>query len=142
MSKIKPLDFVRPVPHIKKDLIIVINADGIKCDNTERFVDDSKCIGIVTEVSKNGDCSVSWVGNSPIKCAWWSEKELEVVDNLPNLLSRNMAHPFGVNQMNADDVFPINKENNDIQKAADNFKELRKAVERQLKQINNDNEQN
>lgn len=107
MSKIKSLDFVRPVPRKESEATIVIQAGCIKYDNAERFVDDSKCVGIVTEVSKNGDCSVSWIGNSPIKCAWWSEKELEVVDNLPNLLSRNMAHPFGSNKDMPDKIFPI-----------------------------------
>lgn len=107
--KFKPLDFVRPLPVEEEKATIVINAGGMTFDNSKQLVDNSKCVGIVTEVSSNGYCSVSWVGNSPIKSAWWSENELEVVDNLPNLLSRNMAHPFGTNGNVPDKVFPINK---------------------------------
>lgn len=111
--KIKPLDFVRPVSYIGSAPIININTGEIKYSNTEGFIDDSKFIGIVTEVS-NGYFSVSWIGKYQIKCAWWSEEELEVVDNLLNLLPRDMTHPFGSNKDMPDKIFPItNNQNNE-----------------------------
>jgi len=27
--------------------------------------------------------------------AWWHEDEIEIIDNLPDLLSRELKHPFG-----------------------------------------------
>jgi hypothetical protein len=29
------------------------------------------------------------------KNSWWSENEFEIIDNLPDLLSRKLSHPFG-----------------------------------------------
>ena len=136
--RIKPLDFVRPIPGIEKIGTIFKNG---KLNNVYKEYDNSKCVGIVKE-STGSRCSVIWIGNDPIKCAWWDVSELEIIDNLPNLLSRTMCHPSAANQDVANDVFPINKESNITQEAANNLKEICKAVEKQGKQINNSNEQN
>lgn len=53
--------------------------------------------GMVSEVTKrDGSASVSWIYFvTPEKTAWWSEKELTVVNNLPNVLAQNLVHPMG-----------------------------------------------
>lgn len=67
--------------------------------------------GIITEVGGSG-ISIDFIGPSNgEKNAWWVRGELEVIDNLPNVLARNMAHPFGSNKRTVDTFFPIdNKE--------------------------------
>lgn len=58
----------------------------------------SGAVGMITEGS--GSFSIRWLGSHNIKSAWWSPDEgLEVIDNLPNFLARNMAHPFDNNKM-------------------------------------------
>lgn len=66
-------------------------------------------IGIITEVSvcqginiesgadeKFYSASVSFLNTfKGEKSAWWHEEECEVIDSLPDLLSRNLTHPFG-----------------------------------------------
>lgn len=61
-------------------------------------------IGIITETKNNQTHSVSWIGGSlnGLRTAWWKEEELDLIDNLPNLLCREMAHPFGNNKNSAD----------------------------------------
>lgn len=42
------------------------------------------------------------------KTAWWSENELTVIDSIPNLLSRVMAHPFSNHSQESVDIqFPL-----------------------------------
>ena len=74
---IKPLDFVR----------INSNCDMYSCDN-------EKYVGLVI-----GE------GNKHLHNAWWSQDELIKIDSLPNLLAREMAHPFGQNREKADDFY-------------------------------------
>lgn len=82
----KPLDFVRP-----KDQ------------------KDFKCVGIVIETNSERG-SVAWLGkeHKGLKTAWWSKDELDIIDNLPRVLSNNLAHPFGCNTSQGDNYFPIN----------------------------------
>lgn len=59
-------------------------------------------IGMITEVyiDANGTYSASIEFLKPItneKTAWWDEDEFEIIDNLPDLLSRNLCHPMGNN---------------------------------------------
>lgn len=85
----KPLDFVK-----------------IKTDDKEV----SSAIGIITECNTTS-ASVEWIGDSTklgLKTAWWFENELEVVDNLPRIISNSMAHPFGSNKKQGDYFFPKN----------------------------------
>lgn len=37
--------------------------------------------------------------------AWWYEEELQVIDSLPHLLARELAHPFGRGLEMADKFF-------------------------------------
>lgn len=42
------------------------------------------------------------------KNSWWYENEgLEVIDNLPSLLARNIVHPYGSGKKPAIDTYPI-----------------------------------
>lgn len=89
----RPLDFVSPVDH-------------------------PDCIGIVTEVTSNMysentylySASVTWLGNIPkskgLKSAWWLETSLILVDSLPRILLKTMAHPFGHGAKYIDKAFP------------------------------------
>lgn len=82
MSKFKPLQFVRPLA-------------------------EPRAVGIIKEISKH-TCSVSWIGNNyNQKSAWWSEPELEVIDSLPRILSRTMAHPFGTGETHVNEAYPL-----------------------------------
>lgn len=88
-------------------------------------------IGMITEVSRSTgtdsetfksvkyfQCSVSWLLTmTENKCAWWSESELEVIDSLPDLLSRNLSHPFG-----SGSVQPFRKRVRIVSIAEDAFK--------------------
>ncbi len=70
--------------------------------------DNEKYVGLVTEVDGiGGSCSVEWLGegNKHLHNAWWSQDELIKIDSLPNLLAREMAHPFGQNREKADDFY-------------------------------------
>ena len=71
-------------------------------------------VGLVTEVgefiSKGGkvyQASIEWIGKTHGKTAWWQEQELEIIDNLPNLLSRELRHPFSSNKKYEENIFPI-----------------------------------
>ena len=58
----------------------------------------------------NRSASVSFIGGGhPTKerNAWWRSGDLEIVDNLPQLLSREMSHPFGNGHLVAKTSFPI-----------------------------------
>ena len=86
---IKPLDFVHPVGQPQK-------------------------VGLITEVGSfnNGaeeiwQASIAWVGSKESKVAWWLENEVIVIDSLPNVLTRKLAHPFGNNQDKANKFYPI-----------------------------------
>jgi len=89
VSPIKPLDFVRPKG-------------------------DTSAIGIITEISSfmttEGVCyqaSIQWIGGSDkLHNAWWTENEIEVIDNLPVLLSKSLSHPFGNGEEYVDDCYP------------------------------------
>lgn len=56
-------------------------------------------IGMITEVSvSQGEhtASIEFLETfQGEKSAWWHKDEFEIIDNLPNLLSRELAHPFG-----------------------------------------------
>ena len=72
---IKPLDFVRPKGvRGKGDPVVIID--------------------------QNRKCSIEWLGegNKHLHNAWWKPEELQKEDSLPNLLAREMAHPFGQNR--------------------------------------------
>ena len=40
--------------------------------------------------------------------AWWQEHELSLIDSLPQILARNLIHPFGNNKQTAINSFPLN----------------------------------
>jgi len=56
-------------------------------------------VGMITEVSTSGNvlsASVEFLGTfKGEKSAWWYEDEFEIIDNLPDLISRELKHPFG-----------------------------------------------
>lgn len=90
LCPIKPLDFVRPKERVNK-------------------------VGMITELSSfiNGkneiyyQASIEWIGGSDgLKTAWWGMNEIEVIDNLPRLLSRELAHPFGNGKQYVDSCYP------------------------------------
>lgn len=62
---------------------------------------------LVNEVTEGG-VSITFIGESKgEKNAWWNPAQLKVVDNLPNLLARKIAHPFGDGRKYVDTYFPI-----------------------------------
>lgn len=67
---------------------------------------------IIQEVSESG-ASIEFIGEVPKfnreKSAWWDVEELQIIDNLPNLLARTMAHPFGTGHAVCNTHFPITK---------------------------------
>lgn len=69
-------------------------------------------IAIITETNDGGNkASIKYIGKTPRngKSAWWSEKELEVVDSLPRFLAENLSHPFGSGKQDVERFFS-NKE--------------------------------
>ncbi len=53
-------------------------------------------MALVTEVNSSGDSSIIFLEEGIYeKSAWWSYKELEIINTLPNLLAKGLAHPFG-----------------------------------------------
>lgn len=60
-------------------------------------------IGMITEVSLHGEektASIEFIKTlEATKTAWWHEDEFEIIDNLPDLLSRQLAHPMGTNSL-------------------------------------------
>jgi len=60
-------------------------------------------IGMITEVSTTQgrrSASISFLGTfEDEKYAWWGKDEFEIIDNLPDLLSRNLKHPLGINSL-------------------------------------------
>ena len=71
-------------------------------------------VGLITEVSEfisDGkpvyQASIEWFGKTMNKTAWWEEQSLTVIDNLPNVLSRELRHPFSSGKHYEDDIFPI-----------------------------------
>lgn len=69
-------------------------------------------IAIITETNLNGkEASIDYInGLNPSQehNAWWLEEELKVIDSLPNLLARSMAHPFGCGGTDVETFFKIN----------------------------------
>lgn len=63
----------------------------------------------VNEVDGRTDASISYIGGgnpTKEKNAWWREDELQVIDNFPQLVSREMAHPMGKGKEYAEKAFP------------------------------------
>ena len=56
-------------------------------------------IGMITEVSTSQgilSASIEFLGGfEGEKSAWWDADEFDVIDNLPDLLSRELSHPMG-----------------------------------------------
>ena len=105
---IKPLDFVRPKGNYPDGMKIIISSGGISTQTVKGDPYPDRYVGLVTEVSNDGSCSVEWLGNGNrfLKTAWWSQEELVKEDSLPNLLAREMAHPFGNNANQVDKYYP------------------------------------
>ncbi len=112
-NTIKPLDFVRVKKNIAENLpTVVLKLSKPVQQATIKYeirnVDpEQKNVGLVTEVNREGGISIEWIGKAGLKNAWWNPDELEIVDSLPNLLVREMAHPFGNNKSSASEYYPI-----------------------------------
>lgn len=96
---IKPLDFVKAKPFTEQNVKLTIDTK-FDCVTSHEFVNVEKnpnSVGIVTEINGSGCLSVEWIGENKdnLKNAWWEQEDLIKIDNLPNILARNMAHPFG-----------------------------------------------
>lgn len=56
-------------------------------------------IGIIVETNNGGtQASVDFIrgcDENGDKSAWWTIKELEIIDSLPRILASAMCHPFG-----------------------------------------------
>lgn len=64
-------------------------------------------IALVMEIRGN-DVSIEYIGESKgEKNAWWVSNQLKVIDSLPNLLARKMAHPFSHGRESVNTFFPI-----------------------------------
>ena len=60
-------------------------------------------VGMITEVSTSGNrlsASIEFLGTfKGEKTAWWDKSEFDIIDNLPDLLSRELKHPFGTGSL-------------------------------------------
>lgn len=88
---IRPMDFVRLV-HV---------------DDMNATSDAKEHIGLVREVSRDGQASVMWIGDTYSMIAWFNTEDLETVDNLANLLTRGMANFYGDGEESANKFYPI-----------------------------------
>lgn len=88
---IRPMDFVR-LTNIDKSNVIK---------------DIKNHIGLVKEISPLKRISVIWIGNTYSKSAWFSSGEVETVDNLANLLARELAIFREDGKDNANKFYPI-----------------------------------
>lgn len=122
MNKIKPLDFVRVKKDLSKRKMTVISSKlekgvfDLKFKDSQELVDETQYhMGLVTEVSDRGAASIIWIGSTGLHNAWWNPEDLEVVDNLPNVLTRELAHPMGGNGRKANTFFPVNSESVEVE---------------------------
>lgn len=105
---IRPLDFVRPKGNKPNNMDVIISEKGVSYIETKGEPYSDRYVGLVTEISDDGRCSVEWLGNGNrfLKSAWWKQEELLKEDSLPNLLAREMVHPFGNNSKLVDNFYP------------------------------------
>lgn len=89
---IRPMDFVR-----------LTNIDELNV-----IKDTKNHIGLVKEVSRDGEMSIIWIGETYSKLAWFKSSELEVVDNLVNILTCGLANFRGDGKESADKFYPMN----------------------------------
>lgn len=70
-------------------------------------------IALVVEVAGDGCASINYLAGSARTGehnAWWCSGDgLVVLDSLPHLLAKAMAHPFGSNGQQADWFFPVGR---------------------------------
>lgn len=53
-------------------------------------------IGLVKEISARGTLSVCWLSkHTGLYSAWWSQDDLEYVNNLAVVLATELCHPMG-----------------------------------------------
>lgn len=67
-------------------------------------------LAIVQEISSDGSIAIEFIGASNAaneKNAWWDDGELTVIDSIPWILSRTMAHPFGDGHKQAKRIFGV-----------------------------------
>lgn len=88
----KPLDFVKT----PKGGIAIITEKNLSNNYT-----DGKTRGTYSLTYLNG-CNASREHN-----AWWDEEDLTLLDSLPQLLARNLCHPFGQGKQPAIDSYPL-----------------------------------
>lgn len=88
---IRPMDFVR--------LTDIDELNVIK--------DTKNHIGLVKEVSRDGEMSIIWIGGTYSKLAWFKSSELEVVDNLVSILTCGLANFRGDGKEGADKFYSI-----------------------------------
>lgn len=79
---IQPLDFVRLINPLECNIISNVGSH----------------IGMVKEINNEGQLLVIWIGKTYNKNAWFDQNEVELIDNLANLLTRELMHPFGNNR--------------------------------------------
>ncbi len=80
----KPLDFVK-------------TPEGRIAIVTETVTDDNGHRASIEFIGRDGD--------DHEKNSWWEDGELVVIDNLPYLLAREVAHPFGSGRKDAIKTF-------------------------------------
>lgn len=63
----------------------------------------------VTTIQGEIEISITFIGyNNTEKNAWWREDELEVIDSLPHILAKTMAHPMDSEcRKTAEELFSI-----------------------------------
>ena len=63
-------------------------------------------IAVITETNNNGkQASINYITGLNPKSehnAWWDENKLEIIDSIPHLLAKSMAHPFGNGKADAE----------------------------------------
>jgi hypothetical protein len=67
-------------------------------------------LAVISEVGEDGQASITYLKDcNPGRehNAWWSARQLTVIDSIPSLLANMAAHPFGRNTNQGDRDFPI-----------------------------------
>lgn len=108
--KIQPLDFVRVKKGLERNntyLTFSLEKGAIVSEKKEPIDPGERNVGIVCEIDTSGHASVEWIGKSNLYNAWWNPECLEIVDSLPNLLARKIAHPFGNGRGMVDSFFSV-----------------------------------
>ncbi len=76
-------------------------------------------IALVTETSHRGSkVAIVWLGpHTGERNAWWRDDELKVVNSLPRVLAKILAHPMGNGREDVERFFPLECKTDDRERS-------------------------